>query len=427
VYDDAADPAQGFDSVLVRQGTKVRAASPAQAVLKPAAARDDTSAYSPRFRVTKGGLAGFTYFRLWALGADGTMALYQRGVNTVRGSESDEELDAYMSAYGGFHDDVFWDYADGAFGTPIGSGGDGTAERRLIETVRFDVELRTRGVRYALAHWRPDLLFHYTPTTDSAGHTWVGALDPDGPRYDPALAAKLWPYYEAVFALEDSWLGAIMDASGPGAAIFLVSDHGMAAQTKTFYPNAVLERAGLLEFGGPKGRDLQLPKTKACVPPYSDFFVVVNGTDRKGGIVPPAEREAVLAAATDALLATTDPETGARVVTAVLRASDIAGLGVGGPASGDLYLELAPGYYPDDRSSKTPVQAVTSPIGHGAHGFLPLRRSMQTICVIGGAGIVAGATLPPVRQIDVAPTVARLLGIPAPRDARGHVLGEILR
>jgi predicted AlkP superfamily phosphohydrolase/phosphomutase len=255
-------------------------------------------------------------------------------------------------------------------------------------------------------------------------------LDPNTPEYNPGLAAKIWPYYEEVFKLEDSWLGEIMSAAGPNAAIFLVSDHGMAAQYKRFYPNAVLERAGLLARGydeiGRQGEGIDLSRTRACVPPHADFFVVVNSVDWKGGIVQPSEREAVLKSATDALLAATDPATGQRIVTAAIRAEDVAGLGTGGETGGDLYLEVAPGYYPVGQLSTYTVEPLLSPIGAGAHGFLPLRRSMQAICVIGGAGIIPGSKLGGVRQIDVAPTAARLLGIPIPRDARGHVLGEIL-
>jgi arylsulfatase A-like enzyme len=65
-------------------------------------------------------------------------------------------------------------------------------------------------------------------------------------------------------------------------------------------------------------------------------------------------------------------------------------------------------------------------IGIGAHGFWPLRTKMQAICFIGGAGVVPGRRLPGMRAIDFAPTLARLLGIPAPRDARGHALLEVL-
>jgi hypothetical protein len=51
---------------------------------------------------------------------------------------------------------------------------------------------------------------------------------------------------------------------------------------------------------------------------------------------------------------------------------------------------------------------------------------MATGFVAAGAGVRAGVTLSAMRLIDVAPTVARLLGLPA-RPADGRILAEILQ
>jgi len=39
---------------------------------------------------------------------------------------------------------------------------------------------------------------------------------------------------------------------------------------------------------------------------------------------------------------------------------------------------------------------------------------MKALCVLSGAGICAGAHLPTVENIDIAPTIARLLGLEYP-------------
>ncbi len=46
--------------------------------------------------------------------------------------------------------------------------------------------------------------------------------------------------------------------------------------------------------------------------------------------------------------------------------------------------------------------------------------------VAAGRGVKAAAELPPGRLVDVAPTLAALLGVPAPRDALGRTLVELL-
>jgi hypothetical protein len=127
------------------------------------------------------------------------------------------------------------------------------------------------------------------------------------------------------------------------------------------------------------------------------------------------------------LLGVTDPATGRHVVTQVIHPDAAVGLGLGGPAGGDLYFDVAPGYEPVSGLTADALWTWPSPIGGGAHGFWPLRAKMQAICFIGGPGVLQGARLSGIRQIDVAPTLSRLLGIPIPRDARGHVLGEAMQ
>src|SRR5205823_2170057 len=98
--------------------------------------------------------------------------------------------------------------------------------------------------------------------------------------------------------------------------------------------NVILEKAGLLARTA--DNQIDLSRTKICAPPWSSYFLTINGTDRKGGIVPPGDREAVLRTATGALLATTDPRSGQHLITQVFRPDQMTGLGIGGPTGGDL-------------------------------------------------------------------------------------------
>ena len=115
-----------------------------------------------------------------------------------------------------------------------------------------------------------------------------------------------------------------------------------------------------------------------------------------------------------ALLSTVDPGTGQPVVRAVFTASDLPGMGIGGPTGGDLYFDVAPGYYPSSQLDDRPIVEIPSPIGWGTHGFFPHRRTMHAILYLWGAGVETGKVIGPVQQVDVFPTVARLLAVPAP-------------
>ena len=58
----------------------------------------------------------------------------------------------------------------------------------------------------------------------------------------------------------------------------------------------------------------------------------------------------------------------------------------------------------------------------GVHGYSPEHPDMAGIFLAIGRGVPAGARPLAVRMIDVAPTVARLLGIDPPRDAEGRAI-----
>ncbi|MDX1934747.1 MAG: alkaline phosphatase family protein [Capsulimonadales bacterium] len=427
VLDDPADPVNGFDTVVLRfpsGGDELR--------LKPVPASDSLAAYSRRIPITvrdpkRGELFGFTCFRLFELNpADGSMVLFQRGVNGLRGTSTVAERREYLDAYGGFHS-VPWDaYDRGRLGKTLWQGGDGEAEKRLLETIRLDCHYLKNGTAFALRTYRPDLLFHYGPMIDSAGHEWMGALDPESPRYEPERAKRLMPFYEQVYALYDDWLGQILKDAGPKAMICLVSDHGMSGVGKRFSPNTVLETAGLMNRTA-DGKGIDLTRTRICAPPWGDYLLTVNGTDWAQGIVSPTERDKTLQEAITALLAYRDPDSGKAVVHRVFRPEEVVGLGIGGEAGGDLYLDFAPGYVPTGRWEPSALLPYGSDIGGGVHGFFPLRKKMQAIFFLGGPDVLHDREIPGVRQIDIAPTLARILRIPAPADSVGHILGECFR
>lgn len=423
LFDDPADATDGFDSALVCQGHRI-AAEPSCATLKPHEAAETTNNWSRPFQTTRAQWFGLTYFRLFELARDGSrIVLYRRASHGYESSTSRETTDAYVRATGGFIDEGFGVYQAGRLGPRLWERGNGTAERRLVEIVRLSLEFHARGTRFAFERLDADVLLHYSSASDHAGHAWVGVLDPDSPAYDAALADRIWPFYRQIFQLQDAWLGAVLDAAGPRAIVSLVGDHGMIGVSRTFYTNVVLERAGLLTRTA-NGR-IDLTKTQICAPPWGEYFVTINSTDWKDGIVTAESREAVLQRATAALIAAVEPETGRRIVTRVFRASEMANLGFGGVAGGDLYLDFAPGYLPSASVSTDVVRRTPLPIGAGTHGFYPDRAKMQTVWFVAGPGVAAGRTIGGVRQIDIAPTLSRLFGIPMPRDAQGHVIGDV--
>lgn len=425
IYDDPADSVSGFDTLLLRSGSRLPQAVTSD-LLKPSAASSEPSGWSRPFKVRRGDRVGNTFFRLFDLAPDGSrLVLYQRKASAMKGAATVAEIEEYQAAYAGFHDEPIYRYEAGAFGAPLMVGGDGSAEERALELVAFDLQLATRGTLWAIDRWRPDLVFHYSPMADQAGHVWTAVLDETLAGHDPVLAERIWPYYARVFHLLDRWLGAIRSHVGPDTVIAIASDHGMAGVRRDFFANRVLEEVGLLARTDDDRIDLA--RTVVLMPAFGEFSLNVNLRGPwRGGIVAPEDRETVLRRASAALLAVRDPETGAAVVERLFRPDRMPSLGLGGPRSGDLYFDLAPGYYARHGLSPRALVDTRRPWGGGEHGFWPQRRDMHAIFYLAGKGVASGVETPGVRHIDVAPTLCALLGIPAPAQATGRVIAEAI-
>ena len=92
---------------------------------------------------------------------------------------------------------------------------------------------------------------------------------------------------------------------------------------------------------------------------------------------------------------------------------------------GDLVLAAREGYaFSQEATGLDLVVANPNPTA-GAHGFLSTDPKMNALFVASGAGIKAAKKLATVENVDVAPTIARLLGVPL-ENASGHVLEQIL-
>jgi predicted AlkP superfamily phosphohydrolase/phosphomutase len=311
-------------------------------------------------------------------------------------------------------------YHSGDFGTPIAEGGDGTAERLLVHTTLANQQYFDGVLRYA-ARQQWDLLVLYVPNMDVAGHALGGMLDPDTPGHDPALAARIWPYYEQLFkACVDDYVAA-MRRLLPDATIVMGADHGVEGNLRLWYPNTALRNAGLLATTA--NGQIDLARTQAAFLYSHGGGVFVNTTRYKDGIVAAGDRATVKAAVRRALLSARDPDTGEPLVRAVFD-TDLDGeaLGVGGEVSPDLYFDSTPGVAASAAANRNELARPTSKVGLGAHGPFPTRRRLHGIFYAVGPGVRAGARPGLVRQVDAAPTAAHLLGIPPPAHATGRAL-----
>lgn len=382
-----------------------------------------TAGFSQPLTVTVGGVHGLV--RVGLLEHDivtGRVLLVHGDVARVVGTDDAKRDDLVAEAGVTFGEAGAGHYNAGRFGPTLADDGDGRAERHLVNTTLANQQYFDGLLRYA-ARQQWDLLTLYVPSMDIAGHALAGMLDPDTPGHDPALAARVWPFYEDLFRRSVDDYVAEIRRLVPEAAIVIGSDHGVEGMRRQWFPNAVLREAGLL-VEGPDGRT-DLARSRAVVLSGHSGAVFVNSTRYRGGIVPESERQAVKRLVTSAMLSARDPESGTPLVRNVVDVDlDGEALGVGGEVAPDLFVDPAPGYFGSARTGQRAFVGPANRRGWGVHGPFPTRRRLHAFFLAVGPGVPAGARLGIVRQVDAAPTVARLLGIAPPADAVGRALFE---
>lgn len=410
-YDDPADPVAGYDTVAL---APQKAAAPV--VLKP-------GGWTPGLRVDTDKGPAYLQFHLYALDPKLDDWMLYHTPATRAASNKREAADTWYGAETPFMPQGpgrLW--ATGEFGPTLFQGGDGTAERHYRAVVGRLTALARKRLERLIARRDWDLGLYYVPFPDEALHHWYGAADDASPGYDPAVAPKVWEHLTAICRQVDDVLAPLAEHEDLVTAV--AADHGMGGTRWSFHANHVLEKAGLLVLR--RDGKVDLARTKALYPATDGAFVVVNQRGRKGGIVAPADVPRVLDQV-EAAFRAVKAHDGSPLVPAMLRAAtpEAAALGIGGPRAGDLYLDLKPGYYFD---GKLGSKALFSPqdAGRAGHVFDPRRPDMHAVMMFAGPGVRRGVTLGPARNADLAPTVCKLLGIPAPAQATGRALTEAL-
>src|SRR5204862_715231 len=161
----------------------------------------------------------------------------------------------------------------------------------------------------------------------------------------------------------------------------------------------------------------------------AQIYVNLAGRD-PGGTVPAAQYESVRNQIISAFQSLTDPANpGKQVVLKILKKEELRNVdgsdSLHPSRSGDVVVVLRPPYQFD---AATPGQRIAFSQFFGQHGYLPdlvdlaHNVNMHGVFIASGPGIQKQAPLAGVRAIDVAPTIAFLMNIPGPQNARGRIL-----
>ena len=255
----------------------------------------------------------------------------------------------------------------------------------------------TRAATHILRQHRPNLLLFHLLNLDSTHHRY-------GPRTPAGMTAM---------ALLDTQVAELLEAlDETGLAsqttVFVVSDHGFKTVRRQIRPNAAFLKAGLLRAEQDKITSAQV----YSVPEGGTAIVYVTAPDADGSL---------LAGAMQAL-------SGVEGIAAIVEPADFPRYGLPDPAASDqmgvLFLTAQDGYA-FTAAVGSEVVVDTAPASLGSHGYVADDPDLRALFMASGRGITPGATLDVVDVLDVAPTIARLLGIEL-KDVQGGVLTEML-
>ncbi len=324
-------------------------------------------------------------------------------------------------------------------------------------------------IKYIMKKYKPDLAMVGYPTTDEFQHQFLGLISPilpngaPNPAYDDVevngtpdhRVAQRSAFIQRAYQGADATLRLVIGGMPKNVSTFVSSDHGFAPQFLAIDASKPLVDLGLLSR--PQTSNCRpatgetIGKAKACWAGGTvQIYLNLAGRDPVGGgfqQVAAADEASTVASIKAAFLALSDPNdwTGDGVPegwTMIDRAFTKAEARYipNGPNStadmahptrtGDLVVFAYPPYQYD---AETPGTLVARSAFFGQHGYVPdvqnldANVNMRATFIAGGGSVQPNVVASGLRTIDLAPTIAYLLGIPEPQHSQGMVRLDLLK
>ena len=255
----------------------------------------------------------------------------------------------------------------------------------------------TQAAAHIIERHRPNLMMFHLLNLDSTQHRY-------GPRTHAAMTTM------SLLDAQVAEIAAAVDRAGltPRTTFVVVSDHGFKLVKRQIRLNAAFMKAGLLK--AQDGKVLQ-----------SDAYVIPEGGSAIVYLTVPDPTGELLARARKAIA-------GVEGIDGVIEPADYARFGLPLPTvnnqMGVLFVTPKEGYsFTAAVGEEVVVDATEGSLG--AHGYPATDADLSALFIASGAGIRQGVTLGVIDNVDVAPTMAELLGLNLP-NVDGEVLKEIL-
>ena len=184
----------------------------------------------------------------------------------------------------------------------------------------------------------------------------------------------------------------------------VLGDGGFSDVSEAVAPNVVLAGLGFVTQDKPGG----------------DWKAMVQNTGGSAAVYLKDPKDATTASQVRGLLANRSVGQDGKRLYSIISREQLTKLG--GPPDAAFYLEAEPG---NMFVGATTGEFVRPAPLKGSNGYLPDKPEMHTGFIVAGRGIKKGVVLDTIQLADVAPTVAKLLGVEM-KNPEGRVLEEIL-
>lgn len=279
-------------------------------------------------------------------------------------------------------------------------------------------------LEYLIQNKHYDALFSHLHNVDCAGHQlWhlAKTLEPWANTDEHVYQG----FIERVYEQTDAYLGRFLHFLDEGYSIFIVSDHGLLVGENV--PPILGEYGGLntqvmedlgyttlkTDADGNKIDEVDWEHTTAVQIRSNYIYVNLKGRDVHG-IVDPKDKYELEEQIISDLYNYRDAKTGRRIVGLAVRNKDAVVFGVNGPEAGDIFFTVNEGF------NRLHGDGLSTYEGY-------FNTSVTPTFIAAGPGIKTGVTTKrTIRQVDVAPTIATILGVEVPRECEGAPLYQII-
>jgi len=272
-----------------------------------------------------------------------------------------------------------------------------------------------------------DAVFTHIHSCDHIGHScwrWAKSREKYGWNDEKVYQGFL----EEIYLQCDEYVGMLMPLMDKGWNLILTSDHGLLCSEEDELPflgeGFVMNVGVLRDLGytvlkkdenGNDTHEIDWTKTRAVAPRGNHIYINVKGRNNQygiDGIVDPADQYELERQIIDDLY--NYRMNGKRIVNIAMRNKDAVLLGMSGERCGDIIYFLEEGF------NRLHGDALSTTEGY-------FGTSVSPIFVAAGPGVKAGYEMKrQIREVDVAPTVAAIMGVRLPANADGAAIHQIL-